>query len=104
MQDFVDLRGASGATYRFRLWPAGAPHQPMAGNYVCVQATGKDYAVLTVGECLDLSLARDQLPKRIRDATTHIYTRLNIARATRACEHEDLAAQYATGKARVSAG
>lgn len=100
MKEFIDFEGASGATYRFRLWASDAPHQPIAGNYVCVRAEGGGFAVVSVGEDLDLSGVRGQLPKRIREATTHIYTRLNIARATRTAEHEDLSARYAPGKAR----
>lgn len=104
MKEFIDLQGVSGATYRFRLWPEGASHLPIAGNYVCVQASGDAYVVVTVGECMDLSLVRHQLPKRRQDAASYIYTRLNVARATRTAEHEDLAARYAKAKTRVNAG
>ncbi len=31
--DFVDLIGASGRSYRFRVWP-GPAHPPIAGNYL----------------------------------------------------------------------
>jgi hypothetical protein len=93
MRDFIDLTGASGATYRFRLWPAGAPHMPIAGNYACVREDGDGYTVVLLGEALDLSAVRDKLPKKVREATTHIYTRLNVARAARCAEHEDLMAQ-----------
>jgi hypothetical protein len=103
MKDFIDLQGASGATYRFRLWAEGAPHLPIAGNYVCAQAAADGYAVLGVGECMDLSQVREQLPKRLREAATHIYTRLNVARATRSAEHEDLAARYPGAKVRATA-
>ena len=33
MRDFIDLQGASGASYRFRRRPEGAAHLPTAGNY-----------------------------------------------------------------------
>ena len=102
MKDFIDLEGASGAKYRFRLWPEGAPHQPIAGNYVCVRADGEGFTVLKIGETLDLSQVRHELPKRTRDAMTHLYTRLNVARAVRCAEHEDLAARHGP-KARSSA-
>lgn len=103
MKDFIDFQGASGASYRFRLWPEGAPHQPIAGNYVCVRASGDGFAVVSVGETLDLSGLRQALPKRVREATTHIYTRLNVARAVRTAEHEDLLARNGSAKARASA-
>jgi hypothetical protein len=103
MKEFIDLQGASGVTYRFRLWPSDALHQPIAGNYVCVRAEAGAYTVISVGECLDLSLVRDQLPKRVREAATHTYTRLNVARSTRSAEHEDLAARHGTAKVRANA-
>src|SRR5689334_20403249 len=92
MKDFIDLRGASGAAYRFRLWPDGAHHPPIAGNYVCVRAEGADFEIASVGETLDLSELKKVLPKKVRESTTHIYTRLNVARATRCAEHDDLMA------------
>jgi hypothetical protein len=30
----------------------------------------------------------------VREKTTHVYTRLNVARATRCAEHEDIAANH----------
>lgn len=90
MNDFIDLEGASGAKYRFRLWLDGAHHPPMAGNFVCVRRSGKRLSVLFVGESLDLSRVRDELAPDLKQQTTHLYTRLNVARAIRGAEHEDL--------------
>jgi len=103
MKEFIDLQGASGAAYRFRLWPNGAPHQPIAGNYVCVRAERDTYEIVSVGETLDLSQVRGKLTKRVRDATTHIYTRLNVARANRTAEHEDLMAGHGGPRSRSRA-
>jgi hypothetical protein len=94
MQDFLDLKGASGALYRFRHWPEGASHVPIAGNYVVIQETATGFKVLTVGASMNLSLARPAHPGRGRRKATHVYTRLNVARAVRASEHEDLVAHY----------
>lgn len=94
MKDFIDLQGASGATYRFRLWPEDAPHQPIAGNYACVREDGDKVTVLAVGETIDLSHAPRELPKALREKTTHLFTRLNVARASRVAEHEDLAGRF----------
>jgi hypothetical protein len=103
MREFIDLQGASGAAYRFRLWPADAPHQPIAGNYVCVRAERDGYEIVSVGETLDLSQVRGKLTKRVRDATTQIYTRLNVARAIRTAEHEDLLARHGSSRSRAKA-
>jgi hypothetical protein len=99
---FIDLQGASGACYRFRLWPDGASHPPIAGNYVCVRAQGGDVEILSVGETLDLSELRKGLPRKVREATTHVYTRLNVARATRCAEHEDLKARHDRSRTRAA--
>jgi hypothetical protein len=102
MKTFIDLEGASGATYRFRLWEAGAPHQPIAGNYVCVRADKGGYAIVGIGETLDLSRLREKLPKRVRETSTHVYTRLNVARANREAEHADLMARHGTARGRAA--
>lgn len=91
MRAFIDLRGASGQAYRFRLWPEGEAHPPIAGNFAIVQ-DGASPKVLVVGVSNDLSGAR---PKT-RDRSGHIYTRLNVSRALREAEHADLAAAYPT--------
>jgi hypothetical protein len=106
MKDFIDLDGASGATYRFRLWPEGAPHQPIAGNYVCVRpdaARPGGYQVTYVGETTDLSRARIELPKSLKAPGVLIYTRLNVSRAIRTAEHEDLAARHPEERAKRAA-
>jgi hypothetical protein len=97
VKDFIDLQGASGASYRFRLWPEGRAHQPIAGNYVCVRAhpaAPGGYDVVHVGESTDLSQVRSELPKHLRGGGVGVYTRLNVARTLRTAEHEDLVAQY----------
>jgi hypothetical protein len=94
MKDFVDLKGASGAAYRFRVWPEGANHLPVAGNYVFVKDGVEDLEVLFVGATNDLSQARGEWAKVARGDATHVFTRLNVARAVRMAEHEDLIANY----------
>jgi hypothetical protein len=94
MQDFIDLTGASGTPYRFRIWPDGAAHLPIAGNYVVVGASAKGVAVLLVGATNDLTQARAERARVARRGATYLFTRLNVARAQRAAEHEDLVAAY----------
>lgn len=104
MQDFIDLEGASGARYRFRLWPEGTPHTPVGGNYVYVR-DGDDggFAVLQVGETNDLSKARAGWAAAAKRGATHVMTRLNVSRAIRSAEHADIAAKYADQGAKVQA-
>jgi hypothetical protein len=94
MQDFIDLRGASGAIYRFRVWENGAAHLPVAGNYVFLKAEPEGFTVLLVGVTNDLSKARGDWSKVAKRGATHVFTRLNVARTTREMEHADLVAGY----------
>ncbi|WP_293678630.1 hypothetical protein [uncultured Phenylobacterium sp.] len=90
----MDLNGASGALYRFRLWPEAAPHLPIAGNYVFLKAGAEGFTVLLVGATNDLSRARHAWGNVSESGATHAFTRLNVARAVRTAEHEDLVANY----------
>jgi hypothetical protein len=94
MQDFIDLKGASGAEYRFRLWHEGAAHPPIAGNFVFVKAEDEGLSIVLVGVTNDLSLARGFEAKAAKRGGTHVFTRLNVARALRTAEHADLVAGY----------
>jgi hypothetical protein len=85
---FLDLQGASGAIYRFRLW--GDQTTPTAGNYVVRSA--KTGELLLIGVTHDLLQIRKSALESTPDA--ELYVRLNVARAIRHAEHEDLAAKY----------
>jgi hypothetical protein len=95
MREFVDLRGASGNLYRFRLWPEGGAHPPIAGNYIVLREDGDDVKVLLAGVTSDLSQAANECRKLLaKDAEARLYTRLNVARALRSAEHDDIVAAY----------
>ena len=94
MQSFIDLPGASGARYRFRLWPEGAVHLPIAGNNVIVKADPEGIRVLLVGATNSLSLARADWPRVARQGPTHVFTRLNVGRVERMAEHADISAAH----------
>lgn len=93
---FIDLSGVSGAKYRFRLWRDGTDHLPIAGNFVVVREGSVE--VVVIGMTNDLSQARSATKS---NGQAQVYTRLNVARATREAEHADLLAFYP--KARVAA-
>lgn len=97
MTDFVDLNGASGATYRFRRIPEGEPHQRIAGNYAVLKPRARGFTVRLVGATNDLSQARAACPADILKGA-QLYTRLNVSRAAREAEHEDLLANYGQGE------
>ena len=98
MREFVDLRGASGTFYRFRLWPEGGAHPPIAGNYVVLReddAQEGGFKVLLAGVTGDLSQAQTAGKRALtKDPMARLYTRLNVARAVRSAEHDDIVAAY----------
>ena len=95
MPDFIDLRGASGAEYRFRLWVDGAAHPPVAGNYVVLtEGEAGGLTILLFGVTTDLSSARREGAKVEGLGPTEVFTRRNVARALRTAEHLDLAGAY----------
>ena len=66
MRDLIDLKGASGAVYRFALCREGRPLSPMGGNFVYVRATGDSYELIHVGEVQNLLKdARDRWAKAV---------------------------------------
>jgi len=95
MREFVDLRGASGTLYRFRLWPEGGTHPPIAGNYIVLREEDSGLKVLLAGVTSDLSQAAFESRKSmVKEPAARLYTRLNVARAVRSAEHEDIVAEH----------
>lgn len=90
MSEFIDLRGASGAAYRFRRAdPAALP--ATAGNFIYVREEAGELEVVCCGTALSLTSAGD-LSRNMTDryGATDLYIRLNVARAVRRGEHEDI--------------
>ena len=95
MREFVDLRGVSGNLYRFRLWPEGGAHPPIAGNYIVLREEASDLKILAAAVTGDLSQAANEGRKALaKDPGARLYTRLNVARAVRNAEHEDIVEAY----------
>ena len=91
MKSLIDLAGASGASYRYRLAEGDEPKTPMAGNYAYVRATTKGPRVLLVGETTNLSSgAKARWAEAKKKGATHLFYRLNVAGSTRAHELDDL--------------
>lgn len=94
MKDSLDLQGASGATYRFRLVadPAGLP--ATSGNFVYVRWRGAAAQVACCGAVHTLASANRFWDEAVRAHKVEgLYIRLNVARAVRDQEHEDLMAK-----------
>jgi hypothetical protein len=86
--DFVDLQGVSGRTFRFRKWPQGGQHQPIAGNYALVRTRTRE--VVALGMVNNLADVQRHVGEAQQGVA--IFTRLNVSRAQREAEHADLVA------------
>lgn len=93
MREFVELRGASGAAYRFRAWPESDHHTPTAGNFAVLAFDAQGgVTIVALGVSSDLSRAKALAQDALTGSSGHLFTRLNVSRALRDTEHEDLLA------------
>ncbi len=93
MNDFLDLRGASGSVYRFRR--VGGPAQLPAegGNFAYVKEVGGQTEVIHLSAGETLHQARDGWDEAVKKSGAEaIFVRLNISSQQRLAEHEDLTA------------
>ncbi len=98
MREFVELRGASGAAYRFRAWPESDHHTPTAGNFAVLAFDSQGVTIVALGVSSDLSRAKALAQETLAASSGHLFTRLNVSRALRDTEHEDLLAGQPTAK------
>jgi hypothetical protein len=94
MRDMIDVKGASGAVYRFNLFRDGRPLSPMGGNFIYVREAGEGYEIVLVGEGQNLLTdARTRWGKAAAEhGVQHLFTRLNITERVRVHEHDDIVA------------
>ena len=94
MRDFIDVRGVSGAVYRFGLVRDGRPLSPIGGNYLYVRDGGETYEIVHAGEGQNLiNGARDRWSEaEAIYGELHLFTRLNISEGIRQTEHKDIVA------------
>lgn len=91
VQDHVDLKGASGAVYRFRLIADPNRLPISAGNFTYVRWRGSTPQVMCCGAVNSLVEAVRQWDLAVRShGAEGLYIRLNVARSTRTDEHRDL--------------
>ncbi|HEY9234600.1 MULTISPECIES: hypothetical protein [Phenylobacterium] len=92
MREFVDLTGASGAAYRFRAWPTTGHHIPTAGNFAVLVFENDRPEIVALGVSSDLSRAKAAAQETLTQTSGYLFTRLNVSRASRHAEHDDLLA------------
>ncbi|MGZ3274970.1 MAG: hypothetical protein ACXU82_00135 [Caulobacteraceae bacterium] len=95
MQSFIDLEGASGATYRFHRVNDLSNLPAIAGNFAYVQGDGPKPLVVCCGtdETLLKAAARWPSAQQTHKATA-IYVRRNVSWRVRAYEHEDIVKKH----------
>jgi hypothetical protein len=88
----IDIKGASGAFYRFTRLREGRPLSAMGGNFVFCRQDGDDPRILFVGAAENLlTEARARWDEAVRDhAADGLFTRLNISEAVRRREQADI--------------
>jgi hypothetical protein len=92
MRDSVDVRGASGAVYRFTRFREGNPLSAMGGNFLYARQRDDGHEILYAGEAQNLLTgAHQEWDRAVRDfGAGDLYTRLNISERTRQQEHADI--------------
>ena len=91
MHSQIDLRGASGALYRYRQANPSRPNVAGGGNYVYVREAGGSPEVVYAGETDSLAGGFERWEEAVRKhGATHVFTRLNVSGATRSQELGDL--------------
>jgi hypothetical protein len=94
MKDLIDVRGASGAVYRFAMVREGRALSPIGGNYLYVREAGDTYEIIHAGEGQNLiNDARVRWGEAVAaHGALHLFTRLNISEGVRRYEHDDIVA------------
>jgi hypothetical protein len=93
----IELAGASGARYRYTPIDENRFLPPAGANFVIAKVTAEGAEVVYAGETDNLAnqawkSALDKARQKYSDAT--VLTRLNVTRAVREAEREDLVRQY----------
>ena len=90
MKPYIDLQGASGAVYRYKLAEDRDPRTTIAGNFIFVDASG---TVVYAGEANNLHGAGNRFPEASqKHKAEYLYTRLNVSGASRTDELHDIIA------------
>jgi hypothetical protein len=96
MQNFVDLAGASGATYRFHRVGDLSQLPAIAGNFVYVRGLPEDMNVICCGTDETLLNADRQWPSAVQEHQAEaLFVRLNVSWKVRSHEHDDIVGRYA---------
>ena len=93
----ITLRGTSGSSYTFSIYPLGQAFKALGGVYAILRFEGGSYQVLYVGQTGDLSERFDDHHKAAcfsRNGATHIAVLVEPSESRRLMIEKDLTAMY----------
>ena len=96
----VILKGASGKTYNFDVFPWGTPFKPLGAIYTVLKKIPPNFHIHYVGETGDLSSRFDNHHKQPcfdRNGKTHIAVHLESSESVRLSKEADLVGNYNPG-------
>lgn len=90
MEDHIDLKGASGQIYRYRVAPDADPRTTASGNFAYTAPADGGVTVLYLGEANNLLDARQRWAEAQELGASQLFVRLNVSAAARRGERDDL--------------
>ncbi|MBV8683150.1 MAG: hypothetical protein JO111_09775 [Caulobacteraceae bacterium] len=92
MHDTIDVRGASGAVYRFMRVRGDQPLTRMGGNFIYARKSDGTWEIVFVGEAPNLMADAHRLwPQAVQDyGAEELFTRLNVTERIRRIEQSDI--------------
>lgn len=91
MTRFLDIPGASGASYRFRRVESGSELPVTAGNILAVDEQDGSPRFVCAATARSLGRAAEQLDKELKGRRVGaLYIRLNVSTPVREAEHRDI--------------
>ena len=95
VKTFIDIIGASGATYRFQRIDDPAKAPATAGNFVFARLSGDGDEVVCCGSARNLERSVAVWGADIDQGETQgIFVRLNVTRTVRMHEHDDIVEKH----------
>lgn len=94
----VSLKGMSGTTYKYRVYPKGTGFKDAPGNYVFAALSGGKYTLLYIGETGSLETRltdkHEKVPCCNARGWTHVMAHLGGGKSDRLAEESDLVKNY----------
>jgi hypothetical protein len=95
VEQFIDIASASGSVYRFRPVTQATQLPVTAGNFLILNASASIGEIICCGTALSLLEAATTWRAVLQDHPLgRMFVRLNVFRATRIGEHDDIVARH----------